>query len=150
MKLFKKRSASDLAGRSLNGMAWRRFRHNRLAMGSLAVIVLFALMALLGYQPEVDSCAACGKEIPDSPVLDLRGGALYCHDCALEALAQRPKALDAGSLQALRFILFSPRSRVFSFQLREGSLRRLGDIAEAYVAEQMERGFRTLDYYKSI
>ena len=70
--------------------------------------------------------------------------------CALEALAQRPKALDAGSLQALRFILFSPRSRVFSFQLREGSLRRLGDISEAYVAEQMERGFRTLDYYKSI
>ena len=108
------------------------------------------LMALLGYQPEAEACAVCGKETPDSPVLDLRGGALYCHDCALEAMDQRPKALDEGSLQALRFILFSPRSRVFSFQLREGALRRLGDIAEAYVSEQMERSFRTLDYYKSI
>ncbi len=108
------------------------------------------LMALLGYQPEVEACAACGREEPDSPVLDLRGGALYCHSCALEAMAQRPRALDAGSLQALRFILSSPPGRVFSFQLGAKPLRRLCDIAEGYVSEQLERSFRTLDYYKSI
>ncbi len=62
MKLFKKRSASDLAGRSLNGMAWRRFRHNRLAMGSLAVIVLFALMALLGYAITPDHTPYCNQQ----------------------------------------------------------------------------------------
>ncbi len=108
------------------------------------------LMALLGYQPEAEACAACGKEEPDAPVLDLRGGALYCRSCALEAMAQRPRALDAGSLRALRFILFSPPSRVFAFQLGDRPLRRLCDVAEGFVCEQLEHSFHTLDYYKSI
>ncbi len=108
------------------------------------------LMAVLGYQPEAAYCASCGKENPDSPVLDLRGGALYCRSCALEVPAQRPMALDRGALQALRFVLASPRNRVFSFQLREESLRRLSKLAESYVREQLERDFRTLDYYKSL
>ena len=108
------------------------------------------LMALLGYQPEAEACAACGTEAPESPVLDLRGGALFCRSCALDAMAQRPKALDAGTLRALRYILSAPRSRVFSFQLREESLRLLCDVTESYVREQLERSFQTLDYYKSI
>jgi len=107
------------------------------------------LMTLLGYRPELEGCAVCGRGEPRSPVLDLRGGALFCRACALQQ-AQRPMALDAGSLQALRFIVSAPRRRVFSFHLAEGAQRRLGDISENYVREQLERSFRTLDYYKSI
>lgn len=107
------------------------------------------LMSVLGYQPETAACAACGRADIDTPTLDLRGGALYCRSCAL-AHAQRPKTLDAASLQALRFITGAPRSRVFSFRLGEASQRILGDAAEVYVKEQLERSFRTLDYYKSL
>lgn len=107
------------------------------------------LMTLLGYQPETEGCALCGREEPDSPMLDLRGGALYCRACALQQ-AQRPMALDAGALLALRHIVSGPRQKVFSFHLSEGALKRLGDISENYVREQLERSFRTLDYYKSI
>ncbi|MBQ9417978.1 MAG: ABC transporter permease [Bacteroidales bacterium] len=42
-------SQADLAGRSLDRMAWHRFRSNPLAVVSLAVIGLFALVAILGY-----------------------------------------------------------------------------------------------------
>ena len=108
------------------------------------------LMALLGYQPETEACAVCGKESPERPVLDLRGGALFCRSCSVQAAAQRPAALDEGTLQALRFVLSAPRNKVFSFRLSEDSLRRLGDVAEGYVREQLERSFRTLDYYKSL
>ncbi len=108
------------------------------------------LMTLLGYQPETEQCAACGREEPENPTLDLRGGALYCRDCALRALAQRPMALDAPSLQAIRHIVSAQRKSVFSFRVSESVLRRLGDAAENYVKEQLERSFRTLDYYKSL
>ena len=109
----------------------------------------FRLMSALGYQPETQRCAACGVETPDAPYLDLRGGELFCRDCAMRE-GQRPAAMDEGSLSALRYLLRAPGSRAFSFRLEEEALRRLSDVAEAYVKEQLERSFRTLDYYKSI
>ncbi len=109
----------------------------------------FRLMSLLGYCPETEGCAACGKSEPESPTLDLRGGAVYCRACAVLE-AQRPMSLDPPALQALRHIVSAPRKRVFSFRLAEASLRRLTDASESYVKEQLERSFRTLDYYKSL
>lgn len=110
----------------------------------------FRLMTVLGYQPETEQCAACGREEPEGPMLDLRGGALYCRDCALRSMAQRPMSLDMPSLMAIRHIVSSPRKNVFSFRISDSGLRRLGDAAENYVKEQLERSFRTLDYYKSL
>jgi DNA repair protein RecO (recombination protein O) len=108
------------------------------------------LMTLLGYQPEVEQCAACGKAEPVIPTLDLRGGALYCRDCALKALAARPMTLDEPSLLAIRHIVSAPRNNTFSFRITENSRQRLSEAAESYVKEQLERSFRTLDYYKSL
>ena len=108
------------------------------------------LMTLLGYQPETVQCAACGRENPEIPTLDLRGGALYCRDWSRQAAALRPMTLDEPSLQAIRHITSASRSKVFSFRLSESGLRRLSDAAENYVKEQLERSFRTLDYYKSL
>ena len=108
------------------------------------------LMTLLGYQPETEQCAACGKTEPETPTLDLRGGALYCRDCALKAMVRRPVTLDTPSLLAIRHIVSSQKKDVFSFRVSESALRRLSDAAEDYVKEQLERSFRTLDYYKSL
>ena len=40
--------------------------------------------------------------------------------------------------------------RLYSFQLTGPALERLSAAAEAFVAAQLERGFRTLDFYKSL
>ncbi len=110
----------------------------------------FRLLTLLGYQPETEQCAACGKEAPEIPTLDLRGGALYCRDCALRAMAQRPVTLDEPTLQAVRHIVSAQNKSVFSFRISDSGLRRLSDASENYVREQLERSFRTLDHYKSL
>ena len=62
MKLFKKRSAADLAGASLDQMAWRRFRRNPLAVASLVVIGLFAMVAILGYLITPDPTPYCNQQ----------------------------------------------------------------------------------------
>jgi len=62
MKLFRKRSASDLAGHSLDRVAWRRFRHNPLSVASLVVIGLFALVAILGYLITPDPTPYCNQQ----------------------------------------------------------------------------------------
>ena len=50
------------AGTSLSGMAWRRFRRNKLSVASLAVIGLFVLVALLGYLITPDPTPYCNQQ----------------------------------------------------------------------------------------
>lgn len=58
--------------------------------------------------------------------------------------------LNSEALAALEYIVHGDPKRLFSFQLEGEGLRLLGDTGEAYVHTQLERGFRTLDFYKQI
>ena len=58
--------------------------------------------------------------------------------------------LSNSALAALRHIIWGDPKRLFSFQLDEMSLRQLGDASEAYLMTRLERGFRTLDFYKAL
>ena len=42
------------------------------------------------------------------------------------------------------------RSRLLAFRLDGEGLRRLSQASEAYLMTRLERGFRTLDFYKRI
>lgn len=119
------------------------------APGLVKAAFEFRLMSQLGYRPETERCAVCGRTAPEEPVLDLRGGSLFCRACA-QGNAMLPVALPPASLEALRFILEAPANKAFSFSLGEEAERRLSGAAERYVQEQLERRFSTLDYYKRI
>ena len=56
----------------------------------------------------------------------------------------------AGRQAALDHIVHGDPKRLFSFRLEGEDLKQLADTAEAYVYTQLERGFSTLDYYKSL
>jgi len=107
------------------------------------------LMCLAGYEPLADSCAYCGEADPEQPLLDVVQGVLRCRKCgAGESGLSMP--LCADSLAAARHILYGDPKRLYSFKLGDEALGRLSAAAEAFVAAQLERGFRTLDFYKSL
>ncbi|NBI10514.1 DNA repair protein RecO [Colidextribacter sp. OB.20] len=58
--------------------------------------------------------------------------------------------LSPAALAALDHIVHGDPKRLFSFRLEGEDLKQLADAAEAYVYVQLERGFSTLDYYKSL
>lgn len=58
--------------------------------------------------------------------------------------------LTASGLAALRYVLYGDPRRLYSFSLPPEGLRALNHAADAYVSAQLERSFRTLDYYKTI
>ena len=107
------------------------------------------LMALAGFEPLADSCAYCGRPSPESPVLDVRNGVVRCKACG-KGEKGLGMPLTAGALAALRWALYGEAKRLYSFSLEPGDLRKLGEAAEAYVHAMLERGFRTLDFYKSL
>ena len=44
----------------------------------------------------------------------------------------------------------SASRRLFSFRLDSEALEELAGVSEAYLLTQLERGFRTLDFYKQM
>ena len=59
---FRRRTATDLAGASLDRQAWHRLRRNPLAIASMVVIGLFALVAVLGYLITPDPTPDCNQQ----------------------------------------------------------------------------------------
>lgn len=107
------------------------------------------LMGLCGFEPQLELCPTCGRTPPEDPVFSLNGGSVHCRGCAPGAVGVS-LPLPAETLEAMRFILAAPPKRIFSFRIPAEAERRLGDVCEAYAAVQLERGFGTLDYWKSI
>lgn len=75
MRLFRKRSSADLAGASLDRMAWHRLLHNPLSVASMVVIVLFALVAILGYLITPDHTPYCNQQYLELATLKPGSGA---------------------------------------------------------------------------
>jgi len=107
------------------------------------------LMCLAGYEPDLFSCAVCGAEVPEEPRFDLREGCLRCRGCkGQEGGIAMP--LDAAALSAMRHVVLAPAKRFLAFTLEAESLKRFGNACESYVLTQLERSFRTLDFYKQM
>lgn len=102
---------------------------------------------LAGFAPDLSGCHNCGNEVPDR--FDLSEGRLECAGCRKSYGGIRMPVYP-GTLQALRYICFCDPKRLFSFDLGQENLVQLAQIAEAYLTTQLERGFSTLDFYKSL
>lgn len=107
-------------------------------------------MALAGYEPDLTACAVCGTPHPVQPVAMLEAGTVRCRGCSVAGAGGKQLPLSITALEAARYILSCDLKKLFSFQLPEDELRRLGSFSEAYLLACMERSFRTLDFYKSV
>ena len=107
-------------------------------------------MCLAGYEPLLDACAICGQEEPADARFHLREGVLHCAACRDQVGDGISLPLSPDCLAALRHITYGDPKRLFSFRLSPGGLEQLSGAAEAYLLTQLERGFRTLDFYKEL
>lgn len=101
---------------------------------------------LAGYSPDLTGCCHCGNPNPDR--FDLSEGHLSCAACRVSGGIRMP--LNSGALAAMRYICSCDSKKLFSFQTGSDSLNLLGQAAESYLSTQLERGFSTLDFYKSL
>ena len=108
------------------------------------------LMCLEGYEPLADSCAVCSRPDPEKPMLHLAEGVLHCASCKEEVGEGPSLPLTEGALAALRHILYGDPKRLFSFQLDQKGLDCLARVCEGFLRTQLDRGFRTLDFYHEL
>ena len=105
--------------------------------------------AMAGYAPNLSgSCAICGS-VTAEPMLAPQAGLIHCRGCTAQA-GERGLPLDGGALEAARYILDCDLKRLFSFSLEGRSQVLLEQACEAYLLARLERGFRTLDFYRTL
>ena len=102
---------------------------------------------LAGYMPDLFGCHICGSQNPNR--FDLSEGMLECRSCRSMGGGIR-MPVTPGVLEAMRYICLCDPKRLFSFQLGPETLDRLSALTEAFLTTQLERGFSTLDFYKSL
>ena len=103
--------------------------------------------SLAGYMPDLFGCHACGSQTPDK--FDISEGLLECTRCrSLGGGIRMP--VTPGVLEAMRYICLCDPKKLFSFQIGAENQEKLCNLTEAYLTTQLERGFTTLDFYKSL
>ena len=106
------------------------------------------IASLAGFLPDLSGCHGCGRE--EGVLFDISDGCLECPSCRNGFSGGIRMPVSAGTLDAMRYIISCDSKRLFSFALGQDNLRQLSQITEAYLTTQLERGFSTLDFYKSL
>ena len=123
---------------------------SRLQIQEDQVKAVFELRAacIAGYTPDVFSCHVCGR--PDADRLDISAGRLECHGCRSNDSDGLRMPVTPGVLAAIRYLVSCDPKRLFSFQAGMETMEKLSQLTETYLTTQLERGFSTLDFYKSL
>lgn len=102
---------------------------------------------LAGYTPDLFGCHVCGAEFPNR--FDLSAGQLECSRCGGMGGGIR-MPVSPGIIQAMQYICACDPKKLFQFTLGAENLEKLASLTEGYLATQLERGFSSLDFYKSL
>ncbi len=103
---------------------------------------------LSGYTPDLFGCHICGNPAPNR--FDLSAGCMECTTCRDPSSIGIRMPLMSGTLDCMRYISTCDPKQLFSFSANTETLQSLSYISESYLSTQLERGFSTLDFYKSL
>ena len=102
---------------------------------------------IAGYMPDLSTCS-CGKSLPD--LFNISQGHLVCSDCLRYDSGGIRVPISVGALASMRYITDCHEKKLFSFYADDETLEQLSQVTEGYLSMQLERGFSTLDFYKSL
>ncbi len=123
---------------------------SKLDLPEKQIKAVFELRAacLSGYTPDLFGCHICGSQAPDR--FDLSAGQLECAACRDPESRGIRLPVTASVLEAMRYICLCDPKKLFAFQLGPDTQEKLSALTESYLTTQLERGFSTLDFYKSL
>ena len=116
--------------------------------------------SILGFMPDVLACNTCGGGDGEF-FFDIMGGYVECSECRRRRASAEPDISDGGERRivrilseaartALSYCIHCPLERIFSFRLEAADAAVFSLAAEDYLVNQLERSFKTLDFYNRV
>lgn len=116
----------------------------------LKCIFELRIMSEIGYMPAALACRECGRFEPEELYFSIEDGGFFCSECFDGDVSRSFFKIKLPVLNAVRHIVLADFDRLFNFRVSDGVMERLSAITESYLKTHLERGFQTLDFYKSI
>jgi len=107
------------------------------------------LLGLGGYMPNLICCDECGCYEHEQMCFVPETGLLICGDCK-SSVNNEYIVTGLGVTHAMRHCIYCEFPKLFSFNLSKESLERLEYVVERYISCQINRNFKTLDFYKQM
>ena len=121
------------------------------------------LASELGFAPDISTCCVCHSRSDNEYYFDIIDGVLTCKECKskiifntednpfLEKGLNKPMCIISQAVaDAIAYIVNSRQERILSFSLEDSEWTSFFDAAEKYLLNHLERGFFSLDFYKSM
>ena len=116
--------------------------------------------AALGFMPDVIGCSDCGGRNGNF-YLDIMGGSVLCYECnskreKAHALPENPHEsriiaiLSETAKVALEYSIHCPIEKILSFNIPDDDMELFSKAAELYIINQLERSYKTLDFYREL
>lgn len=122
-------------------------------MPSRLVRRIFEMRAFktIGLMPNLEQCIECGTDLVSDPIprysFVVSEGGLVCDHCLQSSYFI---SLSYTTVYVIRYILYTPIEKLFSFKLEEEVLEQLEKVNEAYSQYYLEKSFKSLEFIKSI
>jgi DNA repair protein RecO (recombination protein O) len=104
------------------------------------------LMAELGFTPKLLVCGRCELSLTDRVYFSIPEQSVVCEKCS----TPNDWLLPIATFKAMQHIVFSTYDRLFNFKLTEDSLKVLNAVTERLLLYNLNRSFKSLEYYKNI
>lgn len=114
----------------------------------IKAITELRFMYISGYMPDLVACSSCSEYEADIMYFDVSSGSLLCEKCKTDSSFLIP--VNRTMLSAMRHIVFSDFSQIYSFSVPDEDAKALSFLTEKYLIHQTEKKYRTLAFFNSI
>lgn len=97
------------------------------------------LLCYLGFKPSVESCTICGNK-KNLHYFSIKDNGLKCDECG--KLDKSAIKVSDSTAISLKYIVLAPAKRLFSFDLKNDSLKELKLISKIYLNEKLEKEYK--------
>ena len=116
--------------------------------------------SIIGFMPDVLSCSVCEEKLGNF-YFHIMAGKLTCYNCHQKMESQHADIhnpwesqsvciLTEGAKMALGYCIYSPLNKIFSFKISDEDMVLFAHASEDYLLNQIERSFKSLDFYKEV
>ena len=118
-------------------------------------------LSIIGYMPNVLGCRDCDCKSGDF-YFDIMSGDIQCYSCREKAIGRNSveendvlaariiRIISEGARIAICYCIYCPLERLFSFNLKAEDMQLFSAAAEDYLVNQLERSFKSLEFYKEV
>ena len=97
------------------------------------------LLCFLGFKPRIEECIDC-KTKENLEYFSIRDNGMKCSAC--HSLDKSCIKMSKSTEVAIKYIVTSPSKQLFSFNLKDESLKELELISKIYLNEKLEKDYK--------